>query len=331
MKRLIALFMSLLIVLSALPALAAPTRDRESLSLKDSELQALKPLLDSMVLAAAELNERSLNPGTAPQSRFAERALVYALNLGLFPAEGNADSISKEEALKDFALLFESAPALSDTFSGGLPFREPDVNPAYGVYAYRCEEKDGVLSLYGDVYRLEGIQAEPQDAPEESLHWEANIRFELKREAASKAGFLVSGFAMSEPYTLTSWQNYLDQENGYELSVPDFLALPASPLKAGEALNLENQNLGVSLSVERVNQSLEALSAQWASGMASNTTANGQLEWDGEGIYKLAVQDGETGSCFLLSLSYPANRAVEFHLYICYLRNSFVVYSNSVG
>jgi hypothetical protein len=51
------------------------------------------------------------------------------------------------------------------------------------------------------------------------------------------------------------------------------------------------------------------------------------------GLFRVAVENmvGDTAECLVLELRYPENRELEYSLYIVFIDNSFIVYSNAVG
>jgi len=345
MTRRLALLLAVLL-LSASVAAAAPTRERTPAALAvEQMLLQVQPLADAAAAAAWQTGVHELEEGAAPNPVLAEALLAQAMRdyLLVFPAVDIAVTLTKEQASQAAAQLL-AAPgpydfpnplvASPDPAAGTLRFDLSDAADFVGAYIYDAEVSEDGLMLFADLYRVNGIRAQAQDAPEDGLAWLGSVTMGFAAAADAPAGFKLKSLSVGALYAQAGFVDYATDER-YELRAPDFF-IPRQADAEGMPIDLVSGDGLAALAVRFVPGSLEALERAWRAEQATAAVtldADGRLRLAAPGLYRVAAHDpigGEDG-CLVLEMAYPEEKEQEFSLYWVFLNNSFVVYSDAVG
>jgi hypothetical protein len=338
MKRSVGVLIMCL-VLFAIGAQAAPARQltQEALSHQDV-ITRVQPLCDLTASVATGQNIEAFTEDTAPGEALLTGMLTSALQSGLtaFKADGNTAKLTLQEAEKVLDSLF-----FSDTFSAisndEILRLDLTKNPdPVGAFIYDIAVSPEELIVFADIYRLSGIRASVAEAPEDSLVWLGNIRIRLVPELGCAAGYSLAGFSVRETYGARGFVLF-EQKGLFEVRYPDVLE-PAADGQGG-LLRLMHIDGNASLLVSAVPGSPEDISSAWLQetpGLAltrCQITPECRVSMRAPGLFRVAVENmvGDTAECLVLELRYPENRELEYSLYIVFIDNSFIVYSNAVG
>lgn len=347
MKKLIALLI-LFSMLFALPSFAAPTRDLTEQALAHEDLIAqVQPLVDAVAAAAMRQGLYLYQEGGKPEPALVEGLLFQALasHLLVYEARDGVVLMPQEEAqtLAQGLFVNQELPALPSPVYPGVTLEEGRLRfditrqeDYIGTHIYDAAVSEEEVTLKADIFRLNGIVASAEDAPDESLTWIGHIGLRLRPSAESALGFSLYSYSVPERYTPSGLALYT-QKNRFEVQYPDFLI--ENLQQEGTWLSLASEDRSVTLTVKDVPGTLESLKADWYAAAPSGGDnrvgfiENGRLFMAAPGVLRLAYFDPLEGadSCLLLEMTFPAEKEHEFSLYETFLDNSFVVYSHSVG
>lgn len=332
----------------ALPAQAAPTRDMTVSALEHQDLlEQIQPLVDAAAAAAMRLDYTFFREGTTPEPAFVEGLLYQALGSHLIVREANEGviALTRDEAREAArGLLVETGvPGFDSTGypgvsmeNGTLHFDLTRQEDYIGGHIYDLSVDEVEVLVSADIYRLNGIVANAQDAPEDSLTWLGHIGLRLKPQPETPLGFVLASFSIPERYRESASIHHVEK-NRFELQYPDFLAVP---LPEDEAyLSISSEDGLAKLIVRDVPGTLDSLLDEWIrqspGGQDAHTgwIENGRLVMHAPGVFRLAYPDAREGTdnCLVLEMVFPSENLHEFTLIQTFLDNSFVVYSHSVG
>jgi hypothetical protein len=344
MKR--SLLIAVLVFCLIMPsALAAPTRQRsQGFALRDAELLALQPLLNTIAFAAFQKDIMAYGGDAAPGQELLEGALLRALEERLFPVDpvDRAVTLTDQQVREMAGRLFawQDIPGIETPLcpcisrvSGGLQFDLSGQPDFIGVYAYDATmSAEGIVFIAGDVYRLSGIEGMAEDAPEDSIRWLGHIEITLNPDQSAQAGYTLYSYQVSETYQSAGLRLLFDEENGFELAYPDIFPEQNTPHHKGQALVLESNDGQARLDVTFIRGTLEELETAWmAEGGQTAMNEFGQLAYQTPGELRLATPEEPSEHCVVLTLAYPEDRPHEYGLYWEFLTNSFVVYAFAAG
>lgn len=243
--------------------------------------------------------------------------------LGASTRDMRASALSQEELLSMRAWL-------DGVVADALPVTYDD--DAYvGAYVYSCVEDGGCYVLECDVYLEYGGDTPPEYAIEESLRWLCAATVYVERV---EGGFTCVQCDIGDYYQAESYTKFTDEEQGYEVYLPDFFAAHDDDYTYS-CYSEDELIAGVTFRSEEYAGSL--------SDYAAALDEESDVEWlvtvreelvlltaQSEGAY-VVVYLPQDGCLYSLTLTYPAERYEEFTLYAEFMRNSFFVTSIAVG
>lgn len=347
MKRFFAVFLAVCLAI-VLPAAAAPTRVLTEQAQQYSDLiHQVQPLVDATAAAAIKQQVFLFREGTLPEPALVEGLLYQSLynHLLVYEAQEGVVTLSPREASSAVRQLFFpqdlpdiTAPSYPGvTLEGGLlRFDLARQDDFIGAHIYDIAVSEEELIIKADIYRLNGIVATAEEAPEENLVWLGHIGLRLRPLAGAALGFGLASFSVPERYTPSRLVQFV-QKDRFEVQYPDFLVRDLH--LENTWLSLASEDGSVTLTVRDVPGTLEGLKQEWlASGQGDGGSRvafieNNRLKMASPGVLRLAYFDPLDGAdnCLVLEWVFPAEKEHEFSLYEVFLDNSFVVYSHSVG
>ena len=352
MRGIIAITLTLCLILSSIPALAAPARDVRTMEATADE--KMRTLIDIMLIASAgELfafpETLTLAPGQQPDHALTERAIAAAAYVR------DESDLSDEEAAHLYRQLFTAGqyafPAggeytLSESVSYSVTGKiltvdasPAPVSPAFGAYIYSTQfDGDDVqvgCDLYHTDHAFDGMDAD--DIPEESLVWIRGARFSLHFAPETEYGYTVNGFSYTPAYQdgdLTVWQEIENTEFEYSFNLPARLGL-ADDTPARMVWQSADGAACLTVETEEGSKTFDEALALFTLTHPGQTVIQERLFDDfyafSDGVFTLIVVSEDLPWHYTLTFTFPTERQTEYELYSEIIRNSFIAWGISNG
>ncbi|MBR4360061.1 MAG: hypothetical protein IKP32_05530 [Clostridia bacterium] len=351
-----ALILALCMLLSALPAQAAPARELQALEMTvDEKMQLLIRIADESIpeecydAAAGQRLQTLLIPGEEPSADLAAQALWAAILLAR-----ETTHLSWEEAERLYSQVFtegtlplsrdQKSPFLTLTEDGvdAEPVRSPDHGGAH-VYSVTFDGTN-VTVLY-DEYFCEHDGGESVDEmPEDLVTWTANVCLSLRYAPETEFGYTVNGISLSPSYQdglLSRWTDTENTEYEYSLKLPSTLGL-ADDDPAHRVWQNADGTVTLTVTAREKTAGGSGYDQAYAALVAKNRAENLGLtivrEADfsrfyavGDGLYQLNVLSDDLSWDYELTLSFPPERQAEYELYAEFIRNSLIMWGIANG
>ncbi len=346
-KGLIALLLALCLTVSAVPALAAPTRELQAIEITaDENLQTLVNIACEAIPEECFGTDACavLEKDQAPNAYLTEQALWAAVLLTRETAW-----ISEEEADQLYRQIFTSGAYDAAAIAGNdLPFTAPkdgglEINPdvrdigCSGAYIYAAEF-DGTDALAQcDLYRCEEAWPDVEEVSEVLLTWTHHAELSLRFAPETEFGWTVNSIALSPCYrdgNFGDWWEAVNEELEYEVQVPGSLEMTD---ETPDHLVFKNIEGDVTLTIDAREENLtydQALAAFMAA--HPGKTVKQERLYDAftlteAGEFIMVVTADDYPRTFTVTLTFPKERQAEYAFYAEIIRNSFVVWGLSNG
>lgn len=370
MKKAFALLLALCLLLTAVPALAAPTRDAQAVEVTvDEKLTALTGL----IVNAAIMQGVPVNPGTSPalpalakgempSDLLVNCALAWGIKAGLLPynAEiGDQDTIalSTQQAVELYRQVFtDSAYAFPMAAGNALETVKEENNNStwyaaetlnvafaplcnYGVYIYSAtfDGTDAVIRCDVFTAKETEVQQSAEEIPEDALVWECNAVVTLRSAPGTPFGYTVSGVSISPFYQagdLSQWTLFENEEMEYSVNLPAILGV-SDNTAAYRVWQSADGQVSLTISVVEQKTSLEEAEANYKKSYPDARIIMEQ-EFDRfslvqEGKFTLVTTSVEAERLYMISFTFPAEYQAEYEFYAEIIRNSLSVWGLSNG
>ena len=346
MKRGIAFFLSLLLILSTVPgALAAPVRD---VTAKEIMLEGKGDALLETVMSAAVLRGvPELKKGEAPPAALWEGALTMGLYRGFLGSGGVMTAEQMSDACK---ALFTTpvqpmtgapeCPCITVTEQGWtFDFSSLLENPAVGVHVYDAVLEGEEAHLRCDLYLYSESEygQPPEFLAEAALTWLCGGEVTLRCAPETLFGFTVSAYRLTEDYAagaLSEWRTVDNTEYEYSVNLPQVLGLcdetPACMAweTADGSARLTVQGLEQDCTFE---QMLEDFIADAGNETVSEHREIGSFTAVGDGIFEMYYMPEGLSNYYVLTMIFPEEKQEEYTLYAEFIRNSFTAWEAANG
>ena len=370
MKKAFALLLALCLLLTAVPALAAPTRDAQAMEVTvDEKVTALT----SLIVNAAILQGVPLNPATAPvlpplvkdelpSDLLVSCALAWGIKAGLLPynAEiGDQDTIAltAEQAEELYRQIFTNSAYAFPTVAGDALEAYKDehknctwyagdtLNVAlvplcnYGVYIYSAtfDGTDAVIRCDVFTAKETEVQLSADEIPEDALVWECNAVVSLRSAPDAPFGYTVNGVSVSPFYQagdLSQWTLFENEDMEYSVNLPAILGV-SDDTAAYRVWQSADGQVSLTISVVEQKTALEEAEANYKKTYPDARIIKEQ-EFDRfsvvqEGSFTMVTTSEEAERLYMISFTFPAEYQAEYEFYAEIIRNSLSVWGLSNG
>ena len=352
LKKLLAILLCLGLCGAAVPAMAAPTRDIQTMDvLLDDHLMTLVNIIDTAIPEEcfSEPGFTVLEEGAQPASIFVEQALTA----GVLYARPTT-VLTREEADTLYHQLFtcgelelEAADSLTFvTLTADGIETDPGLfiqNGGAGVWVYSAAFDGADLALKGDLFYLEyadfgGYQTVYVDElPEDAVTWVCNVEMSLRADPEKEFGYTLNSLSLSPVYqdgNLSHWREVENTEYEYSVTLPSILGLadddPAHwSWQTGDGsacltIDAEEESLSYADALARFTQAHPDLSV-------IQEEEFGDFYAFGEDCFFLVCAGEGINWNYTLTMTFPAERQAEYALYAEFIRNSMIVWGLSNG
>ena len=346
MKRVFCAFLCLTLLLAAVPALAAPARERQAMEITlDDRLQSLMEIAAQAYLgprweSILDGRQPDVESGAAVQDR-PWRAVAYAM------ARENKSELTADEAAQMAAQIYTGSQWTPQgegnglvSFSEGVLRLDPDGMQgdfALGVYPYSASFDGNEARVKADLYCTPSdYTGKAEDLPEDMVIWILGMEFDLDSAPELPYGYTVNACRVTPLYRdgdLTAWQEVENTEYEYSLNMPCSLGLENEDAahwawQTADGTARLRVDAGDPMSYD------EALNAFMQANPGRQ--ADGQRDYDyfssaAPGELVLVVASENASWSYTLTLSFPEERQGEYELYFEFIRNSFGVWGLSNG
>ncbi len=350
MKKLINLLCLALCLCLAVPALAAPHRDRRTVTDLSEELETAVSLFGgaSLLRDVYELKE-----GEPVPQALEEGALLVGFGRHLLP-NLDGDATDGKETADAAALsgllgqLFTGETAVPETPSCPCITREGDkltfditdvdVESAGGAYIFSAWQDDRRVTVLADLYSAISYFGEDVELiSEEYILWIRTAQFVLERDEAAALGYRLVSMVSYPDWldgAVNEWELTLGED--YEVNLPTFFRLASSEDGTD---TYAAEGLDASLTIQTLPASgQDPLSAAREEYAAAHPDASIVMEPDlsyftaeTDGMYVMYVVPEEADSLHVLTLTFPSERQYEFSFYGEIIRNSFYCEGMGLG
>ncbi|MBR4539322.1 MAG: hypothetical protein IKO52_10820 [Clostridia bacterium] len=352
-KKIIALALALVLTLTAFPALAAPTRELQSIEINLTEglralieIAAWSTVWDRYALHADSL---VLEAGKAPNPGGAERAMYEAAR-----RVSQTTFLSMEEANNLYGQLFtqgewtvpdSSSPYFTVT-GEGISLNDLSVAPGNyggeGAYLYSASFNGMDAAVRCDLYDISWMapaegQASVEEAPEELVSWTYHMEASLRFAPETEFGWTLNSISLSPYYRDGNFGEWWEAENWeleYSVNLPGSFELTDETSDHWVFKNTEGDAV---LTIEAKEDDLsydQALAAFMQDNPGRKVTQERLYDAftslvDGEFI--MVVTADEYPITYTITLTFPKDRQAEYAFYAEIIRNSFGVWGLSNG
>ena len=370
MRKTIALLLAACLLISAAPALAAPTRDAQAVEVTvDDKLLSLAELVVNAAIlqnTPAEPATVSAIPGLAkgelPSDLLVSCALAWGINAGLLPYGGKIGdektiALGKTEAQDLYQRIFtnseyavayheeEEADRIKAENQMRTWYARGELNLAYaalcdyGVYIYSAEFDGTDAEILCDVFSMKDAQARQnaEDIPEEAMAWVYNARLSLHSAPDKAFGYTLNGFEISPYYLdgdLSKWPEFENADMEYSVNLPTIFGV-ADDTPANRVWQTADGKATLTIAVEEKTGSYEDALAKYLAGHPGAKISQ-QREFDffseaAEGKYTLVFVSELKDKAYTVTMTFPAERQAEFEFYAEIIRNSLSIWGVSNG
>ncbi len=370
MKKTFALLLALCLLLTAVPAFAAPTRDNKAAEITvDDNLTYLTEL----IVNAAILQGMPAAPGAVPvfpelakdetpSDLLVSCALAWGINAGYLAYDSETVELTTLPLTADQAkelyqqvftntayeftsLTGEEAEAAKTENENRTWFIADELNVAfaplcdYGVHIYSAKYDGTDAEILCDVFTAQETEVElsADEIPEDMLVWQCNARVLLHSAPEALFGYTVSGVSVSPFYQagdLTQWKEFDNEEMEYSVNLPPFLSA-VDDTAAYRVWQSADGKATLTISVVDEKTSLDNAAAIY---QATYPKAEITLEQEfdrfsvvKDGAYILVTTSEEAERLFMISFDFPAENQAEYEFYAEIIRNSLSVWGLAQG
>ncbi|MBR3017245.1 MAG: hypothetical protein IKH57_09235 [Clostridia bacterium] len=370
MKKAIALLLALYLLVTAVPAFAAPTRDAQAVEVTvDEKLLSLTELVVNAAIlqnTPAEPAAESSIPGLAkdelPSDLLVSCVLAWGIKAGVLPYSkeiGKQETIAlgKAEAQDLYQRVFtntaytveyhqqEAAEQIKADNQMRTWYAGGELNLAYaslcdyGVYIYSAVFDGTDAEILCDVFSMNDGQPRlnPEDIPEEAMTWQCSARISLRSAPESAFGYTLNSFEISPFYQdgdLSKWPEFENAEKEYSVNLPSILGV-ADDTPANRVWQTADGKASLTIAVQDKTGTYDDALAQY---MAEHPGAKvtQQREFDffsesAEGKYTLVVISELKDNVYTVTMVFPAERQAEYEFYAEIIRNSLTIWGVSNG
>ena len=351
MKKLLAALACLCLALSALPALAAPTRDIQAMDvILDTGLQTLVEIIETAIPEECFGDEGRavLSAGEAPGPALVDQALAAAVMYAR-----PTTFLTAEEAKILYRQLFTAGEfSLSD--ADDLVFltatdegfeAHPEIFGAAGsgAYIYSAAFDGEDLLVKCDLYTVDFedfndyLTAEVEGMPEAVVTWTCNAELSLRKNPETEFGYTLNALSVSPVYrdgSLSLWRPVDNTQFEYSVNLPSGLGLAnEDPAHLG----WQSASGAVELTIDVTEESIsfDAALARFADSHPGVQTQNapeyGYFYAIEAGEFFLVYASEDLNWSYALTMRFPAERQAEYALYAEFIRNSMIVWGLSNG
>lgn len=344
-QKCIALLLALCLTASAVPALAAPTRDLQAFeAAADEKLQTLVNIAVEGIpeecygMDAREVLKKDQAPGAALTAQTLWAAALMTRE---------TTWISDEEAKQLYQQIFTNGAYDAAALTGD-PFVTVkkvglEVNPAVrdvavdGAYIYETVFDGADVLVRCDVYYTEEEGADVDTVPETLLTWTNHAVLSLRAAPETEFGYTVNGISLSPCYrdgNFGDWWEVANEELEYSVSIPGSLETAD---EAPDHLVFKNIEGDVNLTIEAKEENLsydEALAAFLGAHPGKNVKQEPLYDaftLTEAGEFIMVVTGDDYPWTYTVTLTFPKERQAEYEFYAEIIRNSFGVWGLSHG
>lgn len=370
MKKMFALLLALSLLLTAVPAFAAPTRDTKSAEITvDDNLTYLTELIVNAAILQempAALDTAPVFPELAkeetPSDLLVSCALAWGINAGYLAYDSETVELSTlplataqaQELYRQVftnpdyafaALTDEEAKAAKAENENRTWYIAGELNVAfaplcdYGVHIYSAKYDGTDVEILCDVFTAQETEVElsADEIPEDKLVWQCNARVSLRTAPETPFGYTVSGVSVSPFYQagdLTQWKEFENEEMEYSVNLPSFLGV-ANDTAANRVWQSADGKATLTISVMDEKTTLDDAAAIY---QAANPKAEITREQEFDrfsvvqpGSYILVTTSEDAERLFMISFTFPDENQAEYEFYAEIIRNSLSVWGLSNG
>ena len=346
-KKLLALALALCLALTAVPALAAPTRSLQAIEVTvDDQLQALVNIACEAIPEECYGMEPCvvLEKDQVPNAHLTGQALWAAV---LTARE--TTQISTEEARQlyhqiftngdyDAAAMTEAALPFAAVTEDGLEVN-PEVCPVGlgGAYIYSAAFDGTDVLAQCDLYFCEVEGADVNEVSDVLLTWTNHAELSLRFAPETEFGYTVNSISLSPYYrdgNFGDWWEAENEELTYSVHVPDSLQLTEETPDHWVFQNIEG-DVTLTIEAKKDNLTYDQALAQFMQAHPGQKVKQERL-YDAftllqAGVFEMVVTADEYPWTFTVTLTFPADRQDEYAFYAEIIRNSFGVWGLSNG
>ena len=370
MKKMFALLLALSLLLTAVPAFAAPTRDTKAAEITvDDNLTYLTELIVNAAILQempAALDTAPVFPELAkeetPSDLLVSCALAWGINAGYLAYDSETVELSTlplataqaQELYRQVftnpdyafaALTDEEAKAAKAENENRTWYIAGELNVAfaplcdYGVHIYSAKYDGTDVEILCDVFTAQETEVElsADEIPEDKLVWQCNARVSLRTAPETPFGYTVSGVSVSPFYQagdLTQWKEFENEEMEYSVNLPSFLGV-ANDTAANRVWQSADGKATLTISVMDEKTTLDDAAAIY---QAANPKAEITREQEFDrfsvvqpGSYILVTTSEDAERLFMISFTFPDENQAEYEFYAEIIRNSLSVWGLSNG
>lgn len=351
LNKLLSAVLCLCLCCAAIPALAAPARDIQTMDvIVDQGMQTL------VNIAVAAIPEECfgdapvtvLAADEAPSPALTEQALAAAAFYArptTFLAGDEAEALFHQIFTNgEMKLAPEEELVFLAAKENGLEARPEVFNAAgCGAYIYSAAFDGTDVAVLCDLYTFSfpgfvDYQAlEVDTLPEDAVTWECNVALSLRFNPEAEFGYTVNSLAVSPIYlngAVALWQAVDCTQFEYSVNLPSILGLaeddPAhrswqtADGAASLTIDVAEESVSFDVALSRFMQAHPGLAVQQERDFGYFYALN-------EGEYNLVFASEDLNWSYALTLLFPAERQAEFALYAEFIRNSMIVWGLSNG
>ena len=347
-KKLFSLLLALLLIISAVPALAAPTRDVQAMEATvDEKLQTL------VNIACEAIPEECFGMGSAcivleqeqaPNVSLTQQALWAAVLLTCettWISDEEADHLYRQiftNGAYDAAAIAKSELLFTAAKDGGLEIK-PDVREigCSGAHVYDVTFDGTDALVQCDLYLCEVEWADVNEVSDVLLTWTNPAELSLRFAPETEFGWTLNSIALSPSYRDGNFGDWWEAENReleYSVNVPGSLELRDETTDHWTFKNIEGD---VTLTIEAKEENLtydQALAAFMKAHPGREIVQERLYDAftsTAEGEFIMVVTADEYPWTYTITLTFPKDRQAEYEFYAEIIRNSFGVWRLSNG
>ena len=347
-KKIVALALALMLTLTAVPALAAPTRDIQAMEATvDNKLQTLVNIAcEAIPEECCGLDGACivLEKDQAPNAYLTQQALWAAVLLTretTWITDEEANQLYRQiftSGAYDAAAIAKSELPFTAAKDGGLEIK-PDVYDigCSGAYIYDVTFDGTDALVQCDLYLCEVEGADVNEVSEVLLTWTNHAELSLRFAPDTEFGWTVNSIALSPCYrdgNFGDWGEVENWELEYSVNVPGSLEIADETSGHWVFKNMEGD---VSLTIEAKEENLS-----YDQALAAFMQANPGREVKQERLYDaftsmeagefiMVITADEFPWTFTVTMTFPKERQAEYEFYAEIIRNSFGVWGLSHG
>lgn len=362
-KKMLSLLLALCMLLTAVPALAAPTRDERAMDVTvDERLISLTELIVNAAIMQGAPAAPGLEKGETPSDLMVFSALAWGIKAGLLPYDGEISeqdivALTAEQAREMYSQVFtntayvfpeqteEQAEAVKAAQENRVWYAAGELNAApaslcsYGAHIYSVEFDGTDAEIQCDIFTAKEteVRLSADEIPEDALVWQCNARVSLRSAPDALFGYTVNAVSVSPFYQagdLTQWKEFENLEMEYSVNLPAMLN-ETDKTAAFRVWQTADGKATLTISAVEENTSLADAAAAYQTTYPDVKIIQ-EPEFDRfsatrEGSYVLVTTSAESQRLYMVTFNFPAEYQAEYEFYAEIIRNSLSVWSLSNG